>query len=202
MKIDQVMLGRMSGDRAVGLYAVVVKLSEGWLAVPAVLLPSLFPVLVQSRETSPEIYRKRLEKMFNAMSLLAWAIVLPMVFGAGWIVRTLYGTAYLDAVPVLRIHMWGTFFVFLGSAQSLWEVAENFTLFSFAKSAAGAVVNVALNLVLIPRYGPAGAAVATVGSYSLAGFLLTGAVPRSRPLFFLQLRALFLPGVGWLTKVK
>ena len=53
----------------------------------------------------------------------------------------------------------------------------------------GAAANMALNLYVIPRYGVVGAAVSTLVSYCLAGFVLNALSSRSRPMFWLQLRA-------------
>ena len=50
-----------------------------------------------------------------------------------------------------------------------WLLNEGRLNFLFISSGLGAAVNVALNLLLIPRYGGMGAAVATVISYAMAG---------------------------------
>jgi PST family polysaccharide transporter len=54
----------------------------------------------------------------------------------------------------------------------------------------GAVANVAMNLYMIRRYGAVGAALSTLVSFCLAGFVLNAASARSRPMFWLQVRSL------------
>jgi O-antigen/teichoic acid export membrane protein len=65
--------------------------------------------------------------------------------------------------------------------------------FSLLTHLAGAVVNVALNLLLIPTYGTIGAAVATVISYASAGWLALYLSARTRPMAHMMARALLLP---------
>jgi len=54
----------------------------------------------------------------------------------------------------------------------------------------GAVSNILLNLLLIPRYGPIGAAIATAVSYALAAVVLNAFSRRTRELFTMQVRSM------------
>ena len=59
-----------------------------------------------------------------------------------------------------------------------------------ARSIVAAAVNIALNAVLIPRYGARGSALATLLAYVVAHVLMNAVMPHTRPIFRLQLRAL------------
>jgi Na+-driven multidrug efflux pump len=54
-------------------------------------------------------------------------------------------------------------------------------------------VNVALNLVLIPRWGGVGAAIATVISYAAAGYFACFITPRTREAAWMMSKALIVP---------
>jgi PST family polysaccharide transporter len=71
-------------------------------------------------------------------------------------------------------------------------VAEGLTGLSFATTALGAVVNVVLNLWLLPVYGPVGAAVATFIAQSIAVSFSLLLFERTRPIFRMQMKALLL----------
>ena len=43
MKIDQIMLGQMVGDEAVGIYSAAVRVSEVWYFIPTTIVASVFP---------------------------------------------------------------------------------------------------------------------------------------------------------------
>lgn len=171
LRIDQVMVGSLDSAREVGVYAVAVRLSEVWYLVPAAICASAFPALVRAREENPEYYRRRLQELY---SLLAWmGIILAVgatLFG-GWMIRTLFGRAYDGATPMLAIHIWAGPFVFMGTLFSNWLIAESRFGVSAIRHGLGALINVSLNLLLIPHFGGVGAAWATLVSYAAAQYL-------------------------------
>ncbi len=197
MRIDQVMIKEMLGAEQVGQYAAAVRLSEAWYFVPMAITASVFPAIINAKKQSEELYYKRLQKLYDLMVWLAVAIALPTTFLAPWVVRVLYGEAFLPAAGVLSIHIWAGVFVFLGCANGRWIIAENIHQIATIRSTAGAMVNVALNIVLIPKYGVNGAAVATFISVSVASHIAFLFINKARRAFIMQSKA-FLKPVLWI----
>ena len=52
MKIAQIMLVGMVGDRAVGIYTAATRISEAWYFIPGAILSSVTPTIYQARERS------------------------------------------------------------------------------------------------------------------------------------------------------
>jgi len=172
MRIDQVMIKNMLSAEAVGNYAVAVKLSEIWYFIPMAITSSLFPAIINAKKRSEKLYYERLQKLYDLMTWLAIGIALPITFLANDIIRLLFGAQYQDAAGVLRIYVWAGVFVFLGVASSQYLIAENYTRISFFRTVIGAIVNVILNIILIPKYGINGAAMATIVSQFTVAFLI------------------------------
>ena len=122
------------------------------------------------------------------MTWLAIAIALPATFLANDIIKLLFGAQYQAAAGVLRIYIWAGVFVFLGVVSSQYLVAENYTKISFFRTLIGAIVNVILNIVLIPKYGINGAAFATLISYSVVTFFI-GFIPKTNKQAILMLKS-------------
>lgn len=171
MRIDQVMIKEMLDSEAVGQYAVAVSLSEVWYFIPIAVSGSLFPAILNTKKKSQTMYYTRLQNLFDLMVWMAIAIALPTTYFASWIVTTLFGTAYAEAGNVLAIHIWTGVFVFIGVASGKWLLAENLQIFSFYRTAIGAIINVILNLLLIPKFGIKGAAWATLFSQATASYI-------------------------------
>ena len=171
MKIDQVMIMEMMDAEAVGQYSAAVRISEAWYFIPMVIASSLFPAIINAKKQSEELYYARLQKLYDIMVWMAIAIALPMTFLSDWLVNLLYGGQYNQAGSVLMIHIWAGVFVFLGVASGKWLLIENLQMFSTINTTIGAVVNVLLNYVLIPKIGVEGAAWATLISYLIAAYL-------------------------------
>jgi PST family polysaccharide transporter len=197
MKIDEVMLRQLAGPTAVGIYAAAVKLSELWYFLPIALASSVLPALLRARQQDPAGYAVRQQQYYDLSAAVAYGLSVPITLLAPWIVSLAYGPQFADAGPILVVHIWASIFVFLGVARGQWLVNEGLQKFYLAATCAGAVANVALNLVFIPRWGGLGAAWATVASYGLAAWLASYFHPGVRATGAMQTRALLIPFLGW-----
>lgn len=168
LRIDQVMLGQMASDREVGMYAAAVRIAEIWYFIPTVVVSSVFPNIVKARECDEKEFYSRLQKLYNLMAFMGYAVALPITFGAGLIVNLMFGTQYEAAGPMLALLVWAGLFANLAVARNAYLFAMNWSRVLLGVTCLGAVTNVALNLLLIPRFGGLGAVVASCLSYWLA----------------------------------
>jgi PST family polysaccharide transporter len=88
------------------------------------------------------------------------------------------------------VNIWAGIFVFLGVASSNYTVIEGLNKISFYKTFLGAICNVALNFILIPKYNGLGAAIATLVSYGVAAYLSNLFFPETRALFWSMNKAI------------
>jgi O-antigen/teichoic acid export membrane protein len=193
MKVSQLVLSGMAGDAALGIYAAAIKLPEVATFLPGVLASSLLPWLMRSRAEGKQAYGAALQKFFRINTLMALSITVPVSIAAPWIIHTLYGAGYSEAGPVLAVYVWALPFLFLGVARGQHLLNELMTQFPLWFSVAGLAVNLVACLVLIPRLGPMGAAMATVISYMAAAFLSSFVHPKTRDVGRKQLLAMLTP---------
>jgi PST family polysaccharide transporter len=190
MRIDQVMLGMMVGDHAVGIYSVAVRVSEACYFVPSAISTSVSPSIVSIKHTDPALYQQRFQRTLNMMIVAAYGICIAMTVCASTIIPLVFGSDYAASTPVLIIHIWSLIFVFLTIVREIWVVAEGVTYVSFLASTLGAITNFLLNLYLIPRQGAVGAAIATFISYGVSGYLTFILIPNFWQLGGMMTRAL------------
>lgn len=183
MRIDQIMIKEMLGEREVGLYSAAVRLSEAWYFVPVIVTTSLFPAILNAKTLNPKLYNERLQRLYTIMIYSAVGVALPVAFMAESIVVTLYGIHYQDAGLVLAIHIWAGIFVALGVVNGSWFLAENLQKLATINTLIGAAVNVILNYFLIPIYGIAGAAFATFFSYGVSAYFALMLYKKTRGRF-------------------
>lgn len=191
MRTDQVMLGSLSTKAVVGQYASASRLSEIWYAIPTLICTSVMPRLLKKKQASPELYYGRLQKLYGLMVVVSVALALAVTFFGKYAVLLLFGQAYLPAVAILRVHIWTGPFVFLGVASGMQLVHEGLTKISLQRSVMGAIANVALNFLLIPKFGGVGSAMATLITQATASYLLDACNRSTRPIFWMKTRALF-----------
>ena len=194
MRVDQVMLGRLLDDRAVGIYAAAARISEIWYFIPVAVMTAFVPRLAERHAQSAAFYEAELLKVMRAIAGLSLLAAVTMSLGAPFIVAALYGPAYAGAADVLAVHAWSGLFVGVGVASSSWFVNNSLLRHGMYQAVLGALVSVALNLLLIPRLGVTGAAWAAVASYCVSAVLVNALFRATRPILRLQLRAI---GVRW-----
>ena len=185
LKIDTLMIAGLASIADVGIYAAASRLSEAWSLLAMAIVASSFPVLVRLKRMDTAAYARELSQLLRRLIWvsLAGAVVISIL--AGHIIRLLYGPSFAAAGQVLAIHVFAGVFLFLRTAVSRWLILEDLLMFSLVSHIAGALVNVTLNLVLIPRMGIQGAAWASLASYAMSGFLFLLLSRRSRPMFSL-----------------
>ena len=91
----------------------------------------------------------------------------------------------------MTIYIWAGVAVFLGVASGQFLINENMTKVSFFRSFIGMIVNVILNLILIPKMGIVGSALATLISYTMATFAI-GFLGKTGKQLIMMLRSVFL----------
>lgn len=202
MKVDQIMLGQMLDDEAVGVYSAAVRISEVWFFMAVAITASLKPLLYRLREQSREAFLQGLQKLFDAMVVLAVLIAVPTQMFAEELVLLLFGSAYGEATLILKIHVWAGVFVFLNNALWIWFIAEERQRIGNLRIVSGLALNIALNLYLIPLYGGAGAAVATLISRAFVGYLGLLLSHETRTIFWMISRSLIFQGVYEFIKRK
>jgi len=195
MRIDLIMIKEMLGDHDVGIYASAVRISEAWYFIPALISSSLFPAIVNAKEMDEKLYYKRLQRLYTFLLWASVAVALPMTIVSPWLINILYGEAYNGAATVLMIHIWAGLFVALGIASTSWYINENLQHYAFYRTALGAVINVLLNLILIPEYGLVGAACATVISQAIAALFFDLLTAKTRIVFYMKIRAVYFAGI-------
>lgn len=191
MRIDQIMIGQLIGDKEVGLYSAAVKLSDVWYVIPLALIQSVAPVLVKSYNENIEKYNYRLQKLFNLLTLIGLLIAVPTSFLSGWIVEIVFGGAYSNSSTIFAIHIWSIIFVGWGLLRYHILIFEKLVYITMIASLFGAVANVIINYFLIPLYKGEGAAIATLLSQLISSSLILLFFRKSRKLVWMEVKSLF-----------
>ncbi|WP_129715334.1 flippase [Pedobacter sp. SYP-B3415] len=193
MKIDQLMIEAYMGPAPLGVYSTVVTLSESWYFIPVAIVTSVFPAIMNARRDDPQRYQRRLQNMYDLMVWISLALAIFMTFASPYIYRIVWHDKpeFWAGAPVLSVHIWAGVFTFLAVASGQYLIAEGFTRLTIVRTAAGALVNVCLNIIWIPVYGMMGAAMSTLAAYFTATFFLIF-LPSTHKQAIMMLKSLFL----------
>jgi PST family polysaccharide transporter len=190
MRIDQIMLGEMVNDHEVGTYSAALKLSEIWYIIPTIICNSFFPSIIAGKKLSQKVYFKKLQQLFDVLLFISVGIAIAVSIFSGLIIDILYGDQYKGAAIILTIHIWAAVFVFIGVASSNFFIIENLQIKAFTRTALGAVCNIILNFILIPKFLAVGAAIATLISQFLSSYAFDLLSRKTYVLFKMKTRSL------------
>ena len=167
MNIDAVLLGWWKSMEAVGWYDAADRLNSVSLLPLSLLLLVALPAFASLSTQVDDDFRRRWNTWSTALVVLAVFTAVAILARAPEITVLIFGSKFGAAVPVLRI-MAATgllIYLYMPSYQALVIFDRQNAL--FIALAVALVVNVALNVYLIPIHGIEGAAVATVGTHGV-----------------------------------
>ncbi len=166
-RVDSLMLMRLDGERAAGLYGAAFPVYEGLTYGTAIISAVLIPRLSRMWVERSAEYRALVVRSQIGVFLLA-----IVVAAAAWpLAETgvrIFGPEFVPAAPTLRLLLLGLPFVYVTWILHAIAIAADRPGALLVVTAIGTVVNVGLNLYLIPHYSYNGAALATVVSEVLA----------------------------------
>ena len=171
LRIDVAMLGLLSTPTETAVYSVAARISELWLIIPTVMVAALAPKIFTVMPLGEQLNRN-MQATFDALSALSISIAVTTLLTGGWVIEALFGREYSAAQTILSVHIWSILFLFGRALYSRYLLSADLIKESLISTASGAAINLILNLMLIPRFGALGAAVATVVSYAIAGWLI------------------------------
>lgn len=173
--VDSLIIQNIHGSAAVGLYAVAYKLTYAFQFLPLTFTAALYPALASF------FAAKRSEDLrntfFGSMRVMA-ALGFPLAAGLSAlsprIIPLLYGQEFAGAVPAFSVLPWVLLPIFLDFPVGALLNATNRAHLKTIAMVATMVLNIAANAILVPKYGPLGAAWAGVVSFWM--LYLIGAV--------------------------
>lgn len=217
-RIDSVMLERMlpNGDLQSGIYAQSFRLLDAAAMVPFLFSTLLLPIFSKMIKSNDSI-KPLLSIAFRLLFVLTLSVTLVTVFYRQEIMELLYDHHSAESSVVLAIQMISYLFISLVYVFGTLLTANGSLKHLNIISGAGVLLNVLLNLVLIPKYTIVGAAISSLITQAAMGLLQTflsckifkvkiGFVPALRFVLFVLLSVLFAKvltdyALSWFLKV-
>lgn len=177
---DRVMLKLMVDDAATGFYSAAVTCAGMTGFVFCAIIDSARPAIFQSKKCSNESFERNMKCVYSIVIYCALLQSLFITVLAKPVVYILYGETYIPTINALRIIVWYTTFSYIGAVRNIWILAEEKQSMIWKIDTPGALANIVLNAVLIPRYGINGAAIASLLTQFFTNILMGWILPDIR----------------------
>lgn len=173
--IDKLMLGYFRTSAEVGVYDVVYSignlLTTGLLAFNFVFMPIISEYHSNGRFDD---LRRMYLVVAKWIAVITFPVFLLMALFPEVLISVTFGAKYSVGAMALRVVAIGFCIHALAGLNAETLVSFGKTRIILMANLAAATVNVLLNLVLIPRYGPLGAGAATAVTYLLLNAMFSG----------------------------
>ncbi|WP_240660438.1 flippase [Serratia marcescens] len=194
MRIDQIMIGNLIDNTAVGIYSVAVKMVEVWYFLPIAIVSSLFPKIIKEKDVSEDRYNQKMQFLYDLMVVAGVALAIVVTLLSDYIISFFYGVQYAEASRLIKIYAWASIFYFLSSASGRWYINEGLQVYALTRNIMGLIIAVSLNFILIPKFGSEGAACATLVAYFFASYFFDFFNNKTRISFFQKTKSLWVFG--------
>lgn len=187
---DRIMLKLMVDNSAAGFYSAAVNCAGMAGFVANAIIDSARPVIFESKKTSEANFEKNMIRLYSVVIYFALAQSVGITLLAKPIVYIIYGQAYQATIPALQIIVWYTTFAYIGSVRNIWMLAETKQHLIWRIDVSGALANVMLNAILIPRFGVNGAAIASLVTQMFTNVIIVAVMKETRPNIMLMGKSL------------
>ncbi len=174
---DSLLMSKLLSAKELGWWSVPYKIAFAFQFIPVALSASVYPVFSSLFLTNKMAIGPLFEKSWRYL----FAIIFPVAFGliaiADPVVRKVFGQEFFPSIAPLRFLLLSLIFGFLSFITGALLNAVNKQKTQTGLMALVLVVNIILNLILLPRLGITGAAIAALASnvvLCLAGFYFAG----------------------------
>lgn len=168
-RADTILLGIMQGLAVTGWYGAAYRITESLRFIPLVVIPAVFPAMSRLHTQSKESLKALYEKTFYYLLIAALPMAVGLTLTASKVIAFFYGRPeFQHSAIALQLLIWAEALLFLHFIMGfLLNAIDKQHLFTIA-TAAYAAANVALNLVMIPKYSYVGAGIAAVITQAIA----------------------------------
>ncbi|MCX6821941.1 MAG: flippase [Candidatus Aenigmarchaeota archaeon] len=162
VRTDTILLSVMKGDAVVGWYNAAYSLVMGFKPIPHLFMNALLPLMSYYSVSSIDLLKVVYEKAFKYLLLLGLPLSMGMFLLADKIILVFYGQEYSNAIIALQILAWDSVLLFLYGCVAFILVSIDKQNHMAIIAGLAALINVVLNLILIPSFSYVGSAFATI----------------------------------------
>ena len=178
---DRIMLKWMIDESETGYYSAALTCIGITGFIFSAIIDSARPSILESKKQSERSFKEKMILLYTIVTLIAVAQSIGMTIFAKLMVKIIYGKEFLPAATILQIAVWYITFGYYGSVRNIWILAEGKQKYLWRLNLSGAVVNVFLNMILIPLWAGKGAALASLITQLFTNVILCFVIKAIRP---------------------
>lgn len=189
-RLDQFMIAYMLGVSESGVYSLAMRISEAYSFIPLIIATSYYPLI--AKEPSD----KNIINYFGIVFFVAFVSGAGVALISPYLIPYMFGSNYIDSISVINVAVFSTLFSVFGAACTNYMVLMNLGVYRLLRISIGLILNIILNLFLIPKYGMIGAVWSAFISQLFISWIGNIFTRNTYHCFILQAKAIFDMGIS------
>jgi len=180
-RIMVVAVRNLAGDNAqAGYLNAALRITEIWWSISAIVAAVLLPRIVAVQKSAPERSAGVIQLYANASLLIGFGAAIAVTLTAPFVIPRVFGAAYAPSALVMVILFWSGPAVFPAVARSQFWVTQGRLVLDLPSVTTITTLQLSFTMVLVPRYGAIGAAIAMTSAQWLGFYGMALSVPALR----------------------
>lgn len=168
-RIDIIILDKLSNPFELGIYSKGAGVSQYLWQIPAIMSTIIFARSAVSKNSRK--FSLKVAQLLRLSFVLVGVLAIALIFVSPLLIVGMYGQEFYDSIRVLQILLPGVIILTIYKVMNMDLAGKGKPWISMKAMIPALIINVAVNLLLIPKYGAIGAAISSTLSYSTAGVL-------------------------------
>src|SRR5690554_6784793 len=168
-KIDIILLDKLSNAYELGIYAKGAGITQYLWQIPM-----LFSTIVFARSAvskNDKVFSLKVAQLLRVSFIIIGIVSLVLLLFSEWIIVGMYGEQFRESTTVLNYLLPGALILTIYKVMNMDLAGKGKPWISMKAMLPALIINIAINLILIPNYGAKGAAISSTISYGVAGIL-------------------------------
>lgn len=172
-KVDTLLIRHMIGIDAVGLYNASYRIIESLTIIPTIIFFGILsPIIALQEKGKKDVINNVMNVVLKYLGIVSLFISIFFTFYSEEILDFLYGSQFIGSGVTLIILGWTIFFLFIGTPLSTYVFAKREDRKLITRLFILTIINICLNILLIPMFGINGSAIATLITEIVSLFML------------------------------
>lgn len=168
-RIDIIILDKLSTPFELGIYSKGAAITQYLWQIPTVLSTIVFARSSVSKNENN--FSIKVAQLLRLSFILVTIMAVVLIFLSPFVIITMYGNEFFGSIKILQILLPGVIILTIFKVMNMDLAGKGKPWISMKAMLPALILNIAVNLILIPKYGGMGAAISSTVSYSLAGIL-------------------------------
>lgn len=168
-RVDVILLDKLSNAYELGIYAKGAGITQYLWQIPMLLSTVVFARSAVSKDD--KVFSLKVAQLLRVSFIIIGIVSVVLLLFSEWIIVGMYGEQFRESTAVLNYLLPGVLILTIFKVMNMDLAGKGKPWIAVWAMLPSLVINIVMNIILIPEWGADGAAISSTVSYGVAGIL-------------------------------